>query len=150
MSTDARYLTERTLGLRLPGRYTIHRHVATGGMASVWCGEDRLLSRTVAIKVLSERIADDPHAIRRFKREARAAARVSAHPHVVTIFDVGDTEARSEQDSPSAFIVMEYLAGGTVADALRCRLGHPGRRAQLAARGGVGARPRARARSRAP
>ena len=119
MSTDARYLTERTLGLRLPGRYTIHRHVATGGMASVWCGEDRLLSRTVAIKVLSERIADDPQAIRRFKREARAAARVSAHPHVVTIFDVGDTEARSEQDSPSAFIVMEYLAGGTVADALR-------------------------------
>ena len=119
MSTDARYLTERTLALRLPGRYTIHCHVATGGMASVWRGEDRLLSRTVAIKVLSERIADDPRAIRRFKREARAAARVSAHPHVVTIFDVGDTEARSEQDPPSAFIVMEYLAGGTVADALR-------------------------------
>jgi eukaryotic-like serine/threonine-protein kinase len=120
MSTDARHPAERTLGLRLPGRYLIRRHVATGGMASVWCGEDRVLSRTVAIKVLSERIADDPRAIRRFKREARAAARVSAHPHVVTIFDVGDTEARGEQDSPSAFIVMEYLAGGTVAAALRC------------------------------
>jgi tetratricopeptide (TPR) repeat protein len=119
MSTDARHPPERTLGLTLPGRYLIRRHVATGGMASVWCGEDRLLSRTVAIKVLSERIADDPRAIRRFKREARAAARVSAHPHVVTIFDVGDTEAPGEQDSPSAFIVMEYLAGGTVANALR-------------------------------
>ena len=55
MSTDARHPPERTLGLTLPGRYLIRRHVATGGMASVWCGEDRLLSRTVAIKVLSER-----------------------------------------------------------------------------------------------
>ena len=120
MSTDARYLAERTLGLRLPGRYTVRRHIATGGMASVWCAEDRVLSRTVAIKVLSERFADDGLAIRRFKREARAAARVSAHPHVVTIFDVGDIEDRGDETSSSAFIVMEYLAGGTVADALRC------------------------------
>ena len=115
MSTNARHPGERTLGLRLPGRYAVRGHIATGGMASVFCAEDRLLGRTVAIKVLSERFATDELAIRRFKREARAAARVSAHPHVVTIFDVGDTE----DDSPSAFIVMEYLAGGTVAEALR-------------------------------
>ncbi len=120
MSTDSRHLAEPTLGLRLPGRYTIRRHIATGGMASVWCAEDRVLARTVAIKVLSERFADDGLAIRRFKREARAAARVSAHPHVVTIFDVGEIEDRGEESSSSAFIVMEYLAGGTVADALRC------------------------------
>jgi eukaryotic-like serine/threonine-protein kinase len=115
MSTNARHPAERTLGLRLPDRYAVRGHIATGGMASVFCAEDRLLGRTVAIKVLSERFASDELAIRRFKREARAAARVSAHAHVVTIFDVGDTE----DPSPSAFIVMEYLAGGTVAEALR-------------------------------
>ncbi len=74
----------------------------------------------MAIKVLSERFGQDELAIRRFKREARAAARVSAHPHVVTIFDVGDIEADDHGDPHLAFMVMEYLAGGTVADALRC------------------------------
>ncbi len=120
MSTDARYLAERPLRLRLPSRYTIGRHIASGGMASVWCAEDRVLSRTVAIKVLSERFCDDGLAIRRFKREARAAARVSAHPNVVTIFDVGDIGDQGEESASGAFIVMEYLPGGTVADAVRC------------------------------
>src|SRR5262249_20705511 len=106
-------------GLGLPGRCTIRRHIATGGMASVWCAQDRALGRDVAIKVLSEQFAYDEYAIRRFKREARAAARVSAHPHVVTIFDVGDLEPEHDGPSPRAFLVMEYLAGGTVADALR-------------------------------
>ena len=91
-------------------------------MASVWCAEDRVLGRTVAIKVLSDLYAQDGQAVRRFKREARAVARVSAHPNVVTIFDVGDLEAGEHGDElhPGAFIVMEHLAGGTVADALRC------------------------------
>jgi serine/threonine-protein kinase len=88
-------------------------------MASVWCAEDRVLGRSVAIKVLADRFAHDEHAVRRFMREARAAARVSNHPHVVTIYDVGDIEPEGENPSPRAFIVMEFLAGGTVADALR-------------------------------
>ena len=87
-------------------------------MASVWCAEDLVLGRTVAIKVLSERFAHDDMAVRRFKREARAAARVSTHPHVVTIFDIGDLPG--EEGAPDrAFIVMEHLAGGTLADAIR-------------------------------
>ena len=69
-------------------------------MASVWCAEDLVLRRSVAVKVLSERYAHDPVAVRRFKREARAAARVSAHPHVVTIFDVGDLEP--DQDATAS------------------------------------------------
>jgi serine/threonine-protein kinase len=73
----------------------------------------------VAIKILSDRFADDQDAVRRFMREARAAARVSNHPHVVTIYDVGDIEPEGPHPSPHAFIVMEFLAGGTVADALR-------------------------------
>lgn len=121
MSIDAGQTAEPCRRPKLPSRYTIRRHIATGGMATVWCAQDRLLGRDVAIKVLSQQFAGDELAIRRFKREARTAARVSAHPHVVTIFDVGDIDPDSPDASPSAFIVMEYLAGGTVADAMCCR-----------------------------
>jgi serine/threonine protein kinase len=105
---------------RLPERYRLLRHIASGGMASVWCAEDRLLDRTVAIKILAERFAHDQLAVLRFKREARAAARVCGHNHVVTVFDVGDTEPADDPAGEGrAFIVMEHLAGGTVADAIR-------------------------------
>jgi serine/threonine-protein kinase len=104
----------------MPERYELIRHIANGGMASVWCAEDRLLGRRVAIKLLAERFAHDQTAVRRFKREARTAARLSGHPHVVTIYDVGETTTPDLDEPPRAFIVMEFLAGGTVADALRC------------------------------
>jgi eukaryotic-like serine/threonine-protein kinase len=106
---------------RLPERYQAKRHLASGGMASVWCAEDQVLGRTIAVKVLSERFVTDPVAMRRFKREARAAARVSNHPHVVTIFDVGDLDPDEGHSGEATrpFMVMEYLAGGTVADAVR-------------------------------
>jgi eukaryotic-like serine/threonine-protein kinase len=113
-------------GLQLPERYEVRRHIANGGMATVWCAEDLVLGRTVAIKVLAEHFAHDERAVQRFMREARAAARVSSHPHVVTIYDIGETTvvdgARGRDGAPvpgPAFIVMEHLAGGTVSDALR-------------------------------
>src|ERR1700751_5277052 len=103
--------------LRLPERYEPLRHIATGGMASVWGARDGALGRNVAIKLLAEQFAYDEGAMERFMREARAAARLSGHPNVVMIYDVG--EAPALDGGPSrAFIVMEYLAGGTVADAL--------------------------------
>jgi serine/threonine-protein kinase len=126
MSSSARTSVQPTFGLKLPERYRVKRHIATGGMASVWCAEDRVLGRSVAIKVLSDRFATDEDAVRRFMREARAAARVANHPHVVTIYDVGDIEPEGDEPSPRAFIVMEFLAGGTVADALRCDSVAPG------------------------
>jgi serine/threonine-protein kinase len=101
-------------------RYELIRHIANGGMASVWCAEDKVLGRRVAVKLLAERFAHDQTAVRRFKREARTAARLSSHSHVVTIYDVGETTTPDPGEPPRAFIVMEYLAGGTVADALRC------------------------------
>ena len=104
----------------MPERYELIRHIASGGMASVWCAEDRVLGRRVAIKLLAERFAYDQTAVRRFKREARTAARLSGHPNVVTIYDVGETTTPDPDAPPRAFIVMEFLAGGTVADALRC------------------------------
>jgi serine/threonine-protein kinase len=105
----------------LPERYQLVRQIARGGMASVWCAYDFALARRVAIKLLAERYAHDQAAARRFKREARAAAALSGHPHVVTIFDVGET-ARSERvPAGRAFIVMEHLPGGSVADAASLR-----------------------------
>ncbi len=121
MSASAKPSSEPAFGLKLPNRYSVLRHIASGGMASVWCAQDGVLGRNVAIKVLSDRFAHDALAIRRFKREARAAARVSAHPHVVTIYDVGDLEPDGDESISGAFIVMEYLAGGTVGDAIRVK-----------------------------
>jgi hypothetical protein len=96
----------------LPPRYRVVRHIANGGMAAVWAAQDAVLERLVAVKTLAAGYAADPAARRRFTREARAAARVSDHPNVVTVFDIGDHEDQ-------AFIVMEHFAGGTVADRLR-------------------------------
>jgi len=106
-------------GVRLPERYEPIRRIARGGMASVWCAHDHTLDRQVAIKLLAEPYADDELAGRRFTREARAAARLSGHAHVVTIYDVGRSQPSAEAPLGRPFIVMEYLAGGTVADALR-------------------------------
>src|SRR5215218_8639228 len=101
--------------VELPPRYHVVRHIANGGMATVWAAEDAVLERLVAVKVLAAGYAADPSARRRFTREARAAARVSDHLNVVTIFDIGEMPAPSTQ----AFIVMEHFAGGTVADRLK-------------------------------
>ncbi len=101
--------------IELPSRYRVLRHVATGGMAAVYAASDEILGREVAIKVLADALGADDAARARFTREARAAARVSDHPNVVTIYDIGETESRP----PGAFIVMELLTGGTVNDRLK-------------------------------
>lgn len=98
--------------ITLPERYRLLGHIASGGMAAVYAAEDRLLERRVAVKVLAAHLAAEAGAQQRFAREARAAARVSDHPHVVTIYDVGEHGGR-------AFMVMEHMAGGTLADRLR-------------------------------
>src|SRR3954447_26468448 len=99
-------------GISLPDRYRVVRHLANGGMASVWEAHDELLDRDVAVKVLASHLGEDDRARRRFQREARAAAGLSSHPHVVTIYDVGEHERR-------VFMVMEIMRGGTIGDRLR-------------------------------
>ena len=106
-------------GTGLPDRYSLIQRIAAGGMATVWCAEDGVLGRRVAIKLLADHFADDFVAVRRFKREARTAARVSEHPNIITIFDVGETVASDRRERARPFIVMEHLPGGTLADALR-------------------------------
>ena len=96
----------------VPPRYAGVRLLARGGMGEVYVARDRELERLVAIKALDASLDDEPEARARFKREALAAARLSGHPNVVTIFDVGESEGRP-------YIVMEYLTGGTVAGTSR-------------------------------
>jgi eukaryotic-like serine/threonine-protein kinase len=95
-----------------PPRYQDVRHLARGGMGDVYRATDTALGRTVALKLLAERYADDEDIRRRFKNEALAAARLSNVPFTVTIFDVGEAGERP-------FIVMELLEGGSLEDRLR-------------------------------
>ena len=89
-------------------RYRLERRIATGGMATVWLGRDEELDRPVAVKVLSDILADDPSYVERFRREARLAAGLS-HPNLVRMYDFS-----SESERP--YLVMEYIEGGTLAE----------------------------------
>ena len=79
-----------TTGPRLPDRYRVVRHVANGGMASVWAAEDELLGRLVAVKVLRPDLAAalGPE---RFLREITIAANLQ-HPHILPLHDSGEVE----------------------------------------------------------
>jgi eukaryotic-like serine/threonine-protein kinase len=92
------------------GRYRVVRRIDAGGMGEIWEADDTLLGRRVAIKVLAEELAGDPVAVRRFRREARATAKLD-HPNVIRVFDFVDGAA--------PFLVMELLEGQTLADRLR-------------------------------
>jgi hypothetical protein len=92
------------------GRYRAVRRSDAGGMGEIWEADDTLLGRRVAIKVLAEELAGDPVALRRFRREARATAKLD-HPNVIRVYDFIDGEA--------PFLVLELLEGHTLADRLR-------------------------------
>ena len=93
------------------GPYRIVAPLGAGGMGEVYRASDTRLDREVAIKVLPTRLADDPVALARFEREAKAVAALS-HPHIVAIYDVG-------QDQGIYFVVTELLRGETLRDRLR-------------------------------
>jgi serine/threonine-protein kinase len=94
------------LGRQLGGRYELIRLVARGGMAEVYEGYDRVLSRPVAVKLLQPHLARDEVFRERFRREAVTAAQL-AHPSIVATFDAG-------VDHGNAFIVMEMVRGATL------------------------------------
>ncbi len=73
------------------GRLQLRGRLASGGMATVYRAHDPLLDRDVAVKVLPRSLADPPGANERFRREARALARIR-HPHIVAIHDVGESQ----------------------------------------------------------
>jgi eukaryotic-like serine/threonine-protein kinase len=85
------------------GRYELEELCGIGGMSSVYRAYDRQLERRVALKILHERYVGDDEYVERFRREARAAAKLS-HPNIVAVLDRGEDEGRQ-------FIVYEYVHG---------------------------------------
>ena len=85
------------------GNYRLIDRLGAGGMGEVWRAEDTRLMRQVAIKILSERIANDPEWKARFLREARTIAQMN-HPNIATIYSI-------EQEADKLFIAMELVEG---------------------------------------
>jgi serine/threonine-protein kinase len=94
------------------GKYEIVKPLGKGAMGIVYLAHDTILERDVALKVMVSTIADDPELNDRFKREARAVAKM-AHPNVVNVFDLG-----SHTDG-SPYIAMELLKGQDLQKAVR-------------------------------
>lgn len=101
------------IGHTLSGRYELLARVGGGGMALVYKAKDLLLNRFVAVKVLRQQFTHDDDFVKRFRREAQAAASLS-HPNIVSIYDVGQVE-------DTYYIVMEYIDGANLNEIIRDR-----------------------------
>ena len=95
----------------ISNRYELEGRLGSGGMSSVYKATDRVLERTVAVKVLAEHLSDDEKFVARFRREALAVAQL-IHPNIVQVFDTG-------VDSGRHYIVMEYVEGRSGAQLLQ-------------------------------
>ncbi len=124
-------MTMRLLPSQRLGPYEILSAIGAGGMGEVYRARDTRLDRIVAVKVLPDRLADNPELRERFEREARTIASLN-HPHICVLYDIG--EAPNPESRPSTgsgrpepaegripspdtiqFLVMEYLEGETLA-----------------------------------
>src|SRR5438132_1088459 len=106
------------------GRYKVLDGIGAGGMGEVYRARDTRLGRTVAIKVLPDRLAADPERRDRLIREARAAAALS-HPNIATLYEVGE-------DQGHVFLVFEFVPGETLKTAIGGRPLNPRHAVELA------------------
>src|SRR5687767_9894308 len=91
--------------------YRIHSKIGAGGMGEVYLATDTLLNRKVALKILPDEIASDGRRVRRFLQEAKTVSALN-HPHILTIYEVGEEDSRS-------FIATEFIEGVTLRDVIR-------------------------------
>jgi serine/threonine protein kinase/Tfp pilus assembly protein PilF len=105
-------MTHDMLG-RSISQYTVTRRLGSGGMGVVYEAEDSRLGRKVALKFLPTELQQDPHALERFQREARAASGLN-HPNICTVYAVEEHERQH-------FIVMELLEGETLSQLIATR-----------------------------
>ncbi|MFJ7245364.1 protein kinase [Kitasatospora sp. NPDC098652] len=105
----------------LDGRYELREKLGQGGFGVVWRAQDTRMQRPVAVKVIGHHGGDQAKAALRFVREACAAGNLS-HPHIVTVHDLGQSEADDQQVT---FLVMELLTGRTLTEVLRAGLPEP-------------------------
>jgi eukaryotic-like serine/threonine-protein kinase len=99
------------VGQLVGNRYQIERLVARGGMATVYLATDQRLDRKVALKAIHPHLSNDPSFQEKFVLEAKIAANLS-HPNLVNVFDQGS-------DGSTTYLVMEYVPGITLRDALK-------------------------------
>ena len=99
----------RTLG----NRYLVGERIGIGGMAEVYQGQDTVLGRTVAIKIMLPQYAEDENFRTRFRQEAAAAANLQS-PYIVNVYDWG-------QDVDTSYIVMEFVRGSDLKTAIQQR-----------------------------
>ncbi len=102
------------IGTVLSGRYRLKAKLGSGGMSTVYLAIDDTLDRPVAVKVMHREISEEPEQLERFRREARAVAKLS-HPNVVAVIDAGE-------DGGHPYIVFEYVEGENLKQRIR-RLG---------------------------
>ena len=100
-------------GRKLNNRYIMGDRIGLGGMAEVYQGQDTVLGRTVAVKVMLPQYAEDPQFTARFRQEAAAAANLQS-PYIVNVYDWG-------QEANTSFIVMEYVRGSDLKTAITQR-----------------------------
>jgi serine/threonine-protein kinase len=100
-------------GELIDGRYQLIRHMASGGMATIYEGLDTRLDRKVAVKVMHPHLAQDEQFVERFIREAKASAALS-HPNIVSVQDQG----WNQNGTPAVFLVMELVEGHTLREYL--------------------------------
>ena len=100
-------------GELIDGRYQLIRHMASGGMATIYEGLDTRLDRKVAVKIMHPHLAQDEQFVERFIREAKASAALS-HPNIVSVQDQG----WNQNGTPAVFLVMELVEGHTLREYL--------------------------------
>ena len=103
-------MNQEIIGKAVASRYLVERLIAHGGMAAVYEARDLRLERTVALKIVHQHLLSDQTFIARFEAEAKNAAKLN-HPNLVNVLDQGE-------DGSTVYLVMEYVAGMTLRDAM--------------------------------